>query len=84
MIVAHIFGLPVEETIPGFAPAGIAAFIMFRLMRERTCRLTTRLVRPFTHLRRARPLRQQPDIDELDAAVKPDATRSQRGGASSS
>ena len=45
MIVAHVFGLPLEETIPQLAPAAAAVFIALRLMRKRASGWIGRLVR---------------------------------------
>ena len=36
MIVAHVFGLPVEEAIPQLVPAWVAASVLLRLTLERT------------------------------------------------
>ena len=48
MIVVHVLGLPVEETLPQLVSAGIAAFVALRLVREQV----RRRVRRFrTHLR---------------------------------
>jgi hypothetical protein len=51
VIVAHVFGLPVEETIPQLVPAGVAAFVVLLLTRVQTCRWRTRLGRLRGHQR---------------------------------
>jgi hypothetical protein len=43
IVVAHIGGLPVEESIAQLAPAGIVALAAAHAARERTRRWTARL-----------------------------------------
>jgi hypothetical protein len=43
VIAAHIAGLPVEETLLGFAPAGVAFAAALHMARERTRRTASRL-----------------------------------------
>ena len=45
MIGAHIFGLPIEETVPQFAQVGIVAVVALQLIRARTRRLFRRDMR---------------------------------------
>jgi hypothetical protein len=54
VIVAHIGGLPAEETIAQLAPAGIAVLVAVRALRGRTRRWTSRLQRVRTRLLRTR------------------------------
>ena len=45
MIAAHIGGLPVEETLVAFAPAGVAFAAALHMARDRTRRAAGRLAR---------------------------------------
>jgi hypothetical protein len=45
MPLAHVAGVPVEETVLQLAPAGVAVVAALRLTRERTRRWTSRLRR---------------------------------------
>jgi hypothetical protein len=45
-VIAHVGGLPVEETIVQLAPAGVGVLLLMRLVSERIRRLAGRLVRP--------------------------------------
>jgi hypothetical protein len=45
-VIAHVAGLPFEETIVQLAPAGVGVLLLMRLVSERIRRLAGRLVRP--------------------------------------
>jgi hypothetical protein len=61
VIVAHIFGLPVEETMPQIVPAGIVGFLIaVRRTRARTRRWAAHLARWLALLR------QRPNLDEVE------------------
>ena len=55
MIAAHIGGMPLEETLVAFAPAGMAFAAALHMIRERTRRTAGRLAaltrrrRPASH-----------------------------------
>jgi hypothetical protein len=44
-VYAHIGGMPVEETLAGFAPAGFVFVAALHVARERARRSTTRVAR---------------------------------------
>jgi hypothetical protein len=47
-VIAHVGGLPVEETIVQLAPAGIGVLLLVRIVSERIGRVVTWLVKPLT------------------------------------
>jgi hypothetical protein len=49
-VIAHVGGLPVEETIVQLAPAGIGALLLVRIVSERIGRLVSWLAKPLTRV----------------------------------
>ena len=47
-MIAHVGGLPVEETIVQLAPAGIGVLLLVRLVSERIRRFAASLAKPLT------------------------------------
>ena len=52
-VCAHIVGLPFEETVVQFLPAGFALLAALHAARERTRQTTTRIARAAARLRRS-------------------------------